>query len=152
MKRTEICAFTQLITCLVLTVPGASAQTSVAADSALQPGETFKDCRNCPEMIVLPAGSFMLGSPPDEALRRDNEEQKQIAFAHEFAMSRTPVTWDQWEACVRDTWCDGIAVDTALSTLPSGEPNPDYHDYGRGNRPVVGVSWYDAQHFVGWLN
>jgi formylglycine-generating enzyme required for sulfatase activity len=53
---------------------------------------------------------------------------------------------------VRDRACDGIAIDEALRTGQDGQPNPDYKDYGRGTRPVVGVSWYDAQAFVGWLN
>jgi formylglycine-generating enzyme required for sulfatase activity len=94
----------------------------------------------------------MMGSPADEPLRRDNEPLQEVTIERAFAMSRSPVTWDQWEACVRDTRCDGIAVETALASLPNGEPNPDYADWGRGTRPVVGVSWYDAQSFVGWLN
>ena len=117
-----------------------------------QSGDTFSECRNCPEMIVLPAGSFLMGSPENEPLRRDNEKQRRITFAQPFAMSRTPVTWDQWEACVRDAWCDGLAVENALTTLPNGEVNPNFADKGRGTRPVVGVSWFDAQAFVGWLN
>ncbi|HEX5049097.1 MAG TPA: SUMF1/EgtB/PvdO family nonheme iron enzyme [Gammaproteobacteria bacterium] len=128
-------------------LPGAHAQTGTR-----KPGQTFKDCRNCPEMVVLPPGKFTLGSPADEPERRENEPQSAIAIARAFAMAKTPVTWDQWEACVRDGACDGAAVDVALRTRENGEPNPDYKDYGRGNRPVVGVSWYDAQRFVGWLN
>lgn len=115
-------------------------------------GQTFSECRNCPEMIVLPAGSYLMGSPEDEPLRRENEKQRRITFAKPFAMARTPVTWDQWEACVRDAWCDGVGVEQALTSLPSGERNPNFVDQGRGTRPVVGVSWFDAQSFVGWLN
>lgn len=122
------------------------------SNAAAEPGQTFAECRNCPEMIVLPAGSFMLGSPENEPLRRENEPQMRIAFANPFALSATPVTWDQWEACVRDNWCDGAGVEIALTTLPDGEPNPNFSDWGRGTRPVVGVSWYDAQKFVGWVN
>jgi formylglycine-generating enzyme required for sulfatase activity len=140
-----------LVFALAMCTPVQS-QTRTAFSGALKPGRTFKECRNCPEMAVLPAGKVTIGSPPDEPLRRDNEPQKEITFARAFAISRTAVTWDQWEACVRDRWCDGIAIDTALRTGPNGEPNPDYRDYGRGTRPVVGVSWYDAQGFVGWLN
>jgi len=117
-----------------------------------KPGEVFRECRNCPEMVVLPAGSVVIGSPPEEPLRRENEPQKEITIAHSFALARTPVTWDQWEACVRDNWCDGAGVETALTTLPDGERNPNFSDWGRGMRPVVGVSWYDAQAFIGWLN
>jgi len=127
-------------------------QTGNGARGALKAGQTFTECRNCPEMVVLPPGNVTIGSPPDELLRRENEPQKEIAIRNAFAVSKTAVTWDQWEACVRDRGCDGIAVDTALRTGENGQPNPDYKDWGRGTRPVVGVSWYDGQTFVGWLN
>jgi formylglycine-generating enzyme required for sulfatase activity len=127
---------------------GAGAQSP----SGVSAGDQFKECRNCPEMIVLPAGTYLIGSPEGEPLRRDNEPQKRITFSAPFALSATPVTWNQWEACVRDGRCDGSGVETALTKLPDGEPNPNFSDYGRGNRPVVGVSWYDAQAYVGWLN
>lgn len=120
--------------------------------ATLEPKQMFKECRHCPEMIVVPAGAFVIGSPPDEPLRRENEPQKRITFERSFALSRTAVTWDQWEACVRDGACDGAAIDVALRTRENGEPNPDYKDWGRGTRPAVGVSWYDAQRYVGWLN
>lgn len=101
---------------------------------------------------MLPQGSFLMGSPESEPSRRENEAQFRITFDSPFAMASTPVTWDQWEACVRDNWCDGYAVEQALTSLPNGEANPNFTDPGRGNRPLVGVSWYDAQAFVGWLN
>jgi formylglycine-generating enzyme required for sulfatase activity len=123
-----------------------------SAAAQLQPGDAFSECRNCPEMVVLPAGEFMMGSPESDPLRRPSERHHRVTIARAFAISRTSVTWDQWEACVRDRWCDGIAVETALRAGPDGEPNPDFVDFGRGTRPVIGVSWYDAQHFVGWLN
>jgi formylglycine-generating enzyme required for sulfatase activity len=119
---------------------------------AAKPGHVFKECRNCPDMVVLPSGTFTMGSPADEPLRRENEPRTRITIARAFAMARTPITWDQWEACVRDASCDGIAVERALRSNEKGEPNPNYKDWGRGTRPVVGVSWYDAQAFVGWLN
>jgi formylglycine-generating enzyme required for sulfatase activity len=141
---------------VLVAVVGSSLGWSLAhgqnGKSDLQPGQTFKECRNCPEMVVLPPGQFRMGSPPEEPLRRDNERQQEIALPRAFALAKTAVTWDQWEACVRDGRCDGAAVDVALRTRDDGEPNPDYRDHGRGNRPVVGVSWYDAQAFVGWLN
>jgi formylglycine-generating enzyme required for sulfatase activity len=62
------------------------------------------------------------------------------------------VTWDQWEACVQDGACDGIAVENALRLDREGKPDSNFKDWGRGTRPVVGVSWYDAKAFVGWLN
>ena len=135
--------------CAWLAITPASGQADRAAS---QPGHRFQECRNCPEMVVLPPGTFKIGSPLDEPLRRDNEPQKEITIARSFALSRTSVTWDQWESCVRDSACDGSAIDAALRTGANGEPNAEYRDWGRGARPVVGVSWYDAQVFVGWLN
>jgi formylglycine-generating enzyme required for sulfatase activity len=137
---------------VLCTIPIATAQTVKRGDAPSRPGAVFQECRNCPEMVVLPAGKFVMGSPPDEPLRRDSESQMEITFARPFALAKTPVTWDQWEACVRDRGCDGAAVDEALRRRPDGEPNPDYRDWGRGTRPVTGVSWFDAQNFVGWLN
>jgi formylglycine-generating enzyme required for sulfatase activity len=127
-----------------------SAQTTKPAPS--KPGQVFKECRNCPEMVVVPAGSFMMGSPENEPERRENERPHKVTMSRAFAIGKTEVTWDQWEACVRDRWCDGIAVENALKTTEDGKPNPNYKDWGRGTRPVVGVSWFDAQNFVGWLN
>jgi hypothetical protein len=51
-----------------------------------------------------------------------------LALARPFAVATTAVTWDQWEACVRDRWRDGIAIDTALRLGQNGEPNPEYRD------------------------
>ena len=144
--------FATIILAAAMLMP-AAAQRGRSAPAKLEPGQTFTECRHCPEMMVVPPGRFTMGSPPDEPERRDNERQHEITFAKPFALSRTAVTWDQWEACVRDRWCDGIAVDVALRTREAdGQPNPDYQDWGRGSRPVVGVSWFDAQNFAGWLN
>ena len=119
---------------------------------AIKAGQIFKECRNCPEMVVVPAGSFMMGSPASEPERRDNERHHRISIPKAFAIGKTEVTWDQWEACVRDRWCDGPGVEQALRTNADGTPNKAFVDWGRGSRPVVGLSWFDAQNFVGWLN
>jgi formylglycine-generating enzyme required for sulfatase activity len=138
---------------LVTTLASSQALGQRERTAKLEPGQTFTECRNCPDMVVVPAGRFTMGSPLDEPERRDNERPQEITFARPFALSRTAVTWDQWEACVRDRWCDGVAVEVALRTREEdGQPNPDYKDWGRGSRPVVGVSWFDAQNFAGWLN
>lgn len=137
---------------LMLAASSALFAQSGGAGHELAVGENFQECRNCPQMVVLPAGEYLMGSPPDEPERRDNEAQRRITFASPFAMSATPVTWNQWEACMRDRWCDGEAIEQALRQNLDGTPNENYRDYGRGTRPMVGVSWFDAQRFVGWLN
>src|SRR5690606_1921817 len=80
------------------------------------------------------------------------ENQHKVTIERSFAMSATPITWNQWEACVRDRWCEGAAIDEALRLGIDGTVNENYRDYGRGTRPAVGRNWYDAQHLVGWLN
>jgi formylglycine-generating enzyme required for sulfatase activity len=136
-------------------VAGAFLVTGAAQVVAAQPGpvgQTFKDCAACPEMVMAPAGSFMMGSPENEPLRDPDETLHRVTFARPFAVGKYSVTWNQWEACVQDDFCEGQAVETALRTGLNGEPIANYRDHGRGERPVVGVSWWDAQRFVGWLN
>src|SRR5687768_7025390 len=87
---------------LVATPAGAQSTPQKRAGVAAKPGASFKECRNCPDMVVIPSGSFTIGSPADEPERRDNELQKRITIARPYAIGRTEVTWDQWEACVRD--------------------------------------------------
>lgn len=123
-----------------------------AAGKPTRPGDVVKECHHCPELVVLAAGSFTMGSPPSEPEREDDEPQRKVTLPRPFALARTAVTWNQWEACVRDNWCEGPAIDIALRTSPDGTLNAQYKDYGRGTRPAVGMSWYDAQRFVGWLN
>lgn len=113
---------------------------------------TFKDCATCPQMVVIPAGSFVMGSPASEANRDADEGQHKVTFKRAFAVGVYPVTWDEFEACHRDGLCDGMAVESALRIGLDGKPIKDYADSGRGRHPVVGVSWWDAQAFVGWLN
>lgn len=136
---------------LVVSAAGCSSGGGETAASH-KVGDKFKDCASCPEMVVLPAGEYLMGSPEGELDRRDNEKQRTITFARPFAMAATPITWNQWEACARDNWCEDAAIELALKQGMNGQPNPDYRDFGRGTRPAVGMSWHDAQKFVGWLN
>ena len=109
-----------------------------AADGPYKPGQTFKDCFECPEMVVVPAGSFMMGSPEDEAGRTYFEgPQHRVTFPQPFAIGKYAVTFDEWNACVADRGCDGY--------------QPSDSSWGRGKRPVVNVSWKDAQVYVAWL-
>jgi hypothetical protein len=75
---------------------------SADAERALVPGSTFRECaRECPEMIVVPAGEFMMGSPSDEKGRGQNEgPQRKVVLARAFAVSKFEVTFDEWDACV----------------------------------------------------
>ena len=119
--------FGLLCVCVAVSVISVGAQGHKPGTDGrtLRAGETFKDCANCPEMIVIPGGSFMMGSPESEPGRRMNEPQSRVTIAKAFAVSRTEVTWDQWEACVRARGCDGIAIENALRLKNlGGRPNP----------------------------
>jgi formylglycine-generating enzyme required for sulfatase activity len=109
------------------------------AERTLKPGGSFKECaKNCPEMVVVPAGEFMMGSPPDEQGRYDDEEpQHKVVFARSFAVARFDVTFDDWDACIAYGDCD---------------PRVDDFGHGRGRQPVINVAWDDARHYAVWLS
>ncbi len=92
-----------------------------------------------PEMVDVPAGHFEMGSPPGDSAAESNEKpQHAIAIAKPFAVSRYEITFDEWDACVADGGCHDY--------------RPDDEDWGRSNRPVVNVSWKEAQAYTRWLS
>ncbi len=111
---------------------------SGAEECGLKPKDAFKECAGCPEMVVVPAGSFTIGSPKDEEGRKKYEEpQRLVTFANPFAVGRFAVTFDEWDACVAGGGCDGY--------------KPSDARWGRGRRPVINVSWDNAKAYVAWL-
>jgi formylglycine-generating enzyme required for sulfatase activity len=98
----------------------------------------FKECEKCPEMIVVPAGSFTMGSPSNEPERGDGEAQVRATIAKPFAVGRFAVTFDEWDACVADGGCYRYY-------------KPSDEGWGRGRRPVINVSWDDAHEYLAWL-
>lgn len=101
-------------------------------------GRTFKDCDECPEMVVVPSGSFMMGSLGSEEWRRDERPRHRVYINYPLSVGVYEVTFAEWDACVDDGDCDGY--------------RPRDEGWGRGNRPVVNVNWKDAQSYVGWLS
>ena len=82
----------------------------VGAESPVKPGsgESFRDCADCPEMVVAPAGSFAMGSPETEPDRMHQEgPQHPVSFAEPFAVGRFAVTFAEWDACAADGGCGG---------------------------------------------
>lgn len=110
-----------------------------AVSAARRPGEVFRDCAECPEMVVVPAGSFLMGSPTGEVGRYDNEGPQHRVSIRQFAVSRYEISFDQWSACVRGGGCTNNSA-------------PGDSNWGRGARPAINVSWTDAQEYVRWLN
>jgi formylglycine-generating enzyme required for sulfatase activity len=116
-----------------------SPQQRLAAPPAIWrvPGAlaAFKDCAGCPQMLVIPAGEFTMGSPPSE---QGAETQHRVTIAAPFAVGKFEITFDEWGACVKDGGCDGYW--------------PDDQHWGRGKRPVIDVSWEKAKAYVSWLS
>lgn len=102
-------------------------------------GESFKDCPECPEMVVVPSGNFLMGSPESEKGRSDDEgPQHEVTISEPFAVGKFTVTFAEWDACVAGGGCEGY--------------KPNDEGWGRGERPVINVSWYDAKAYVSWLS
>jgi formylglycine-generating enzyme required for sulfatase activity len=108
------------------------------AEHALQPGQGFKECADCPEMVVVPEGEFMMGSPKEEKGHESPEEpQHKVSIKQRFAVSRFEVTFEEWDACI--TLCGCVY-------------QPSDQGWGRGTRPVINVNWDDVQQYVAWLS
>jgi formylglycine-generating enzyme required for sulfatase activity len=140
--------------------PSAPGVTPLAPERerSLKPKDSFKECDNCPEMVVIPAGSFMMGSPANEKIRGANEgPQHRVSFARQFAVGRFEVTVDQFTAFVKET---GYDAGSKCSTLEGGDyptersersfVNPGYSQTGA--HPAVCLNWHDAKAYVGWLS
>ena len=111
-------------------VPGPLASTT-----CFKPGERFSDCAVCPEMVVVPAGGFDMGS---EGNSGDETPVHRVTIIQAFAIGRYEITFEQWDACVADGEC----------THRPNEPG-----WGRGSRPVLDVSWNDVSTtYLPWLS
>jgi formylglycine-generating enzyme required for sulfatase activity len=107
------------------------------------PKSTFQDCRrnstDCPVMVVIPGGQFMMGSPDDDVYAGEEEHPLHRVSIESFAASKYDITFDDWAACVRGGGC-------------STQPDPSDRGWGRGRRPVINVNWDDAQEYATWLS
>jgi formylglycine-generating enzyme required for sulfatase activity len=118
-------------------------ELTIEAARALKPLEHFQECdTTCPEMVVVPLGQFMMGSPDgingtkkEEGRYTSEGPQHPVVFAHAFAIGMNDVTFDDWDACVAAGGCAKTAE----------------YGMGRGNKPAVGVSWDDAKRYTAWL-
>ena len=100
--------------------------------------DQFKHCDTCPEMIVIPTGEFIMGSPVTEINRgQDESPQREIFVDYNFAVGVFEITFEQWERCLNQKACDH---------------NPIDNGWGRGNQPVTNVSWLDTKQYIAWLS
>ena len=97
----------------------------------LKAGDSFKDCPECPEMVVVPPGEFTMGSPANEEGRGLLEgPQRKVTIGKPFAVGKFEVTFAEWDACV----AGGSCINDPFA-------GPDDYGWGRGPRPLINVSW-----------
>jgi formylglycine-generating enzyme required for sulfatase activity len=140
------------------------------ASGMAEPFDMFRDCDECPEMIELPLGEFMMGAPEGEsklkifwyegAFRHATADHPYIAYQEgpvhrvqidvPIAMGRNEVTYDEWMACVDDGDCSGYIPDPEVFfPVNRGLPRSMM---STGSHPVINVSYLDALNYTAWLN
>ena len=143
----------------VSTVPLSSrgaAPLSAAEECALKPKDSFRECANCPELVVVPAASFTMGSPESEKDRRNDEgPQHRVTIGKPFAVGKFHVTVDQFAAFVAET---GYDAGSKCRTFEDGKVeersgrswrNPGFAQ--SGSHPAVCLSLNDAKAYMEWL-
>ena len=115
---------------------------TLAQEAALKPKDSFHECTDCPEMIVVSPGSFTMGLEPLPLAAggplkiTSREPLHKVTIAKVFAVSKYELTFAEWDACVA-----------------YGDCNPRISDFGgRGQRPVINVTWIEVQTYVEWLS
>ncbi len=98
-----------------------------------RPGEAFRDCPQCPELVVVPAGSFVMGT---DSKKRYERPAHRVEIPRPFAIGKYELTFDEWRVCVDAGGCKRL---------------PDDHKWGRGRRPVMNITWEEANGYLNWL-
>jgi formylglycine-generating enzyme required for sulfatase activity len=122
--------------------PRPFASLNIFEECMLKPGDFFKECLDCPEMVVVPAGSFAMGFDPN-----DPNESHQVTLARPFAVGRFHVTVAQFAYFVSET---GYQAGSCFQSDRDSWRNPGFSQ--SDNNPVVCVSWDDATAYLAWLS
>ncbi len=139
--------------------------------SAQEVEKPYRTCDNCPEMVVVPAGSFLMGSPASEEGRSESEGPQHQVHLRPFAMGKYEVTRGQFGSFVAetgyrtqaeqdpDTGCTTLAVREGGVSSWGGTANQNWRnaelyglEQGSDAHPVMCVSWQDVQSYIKWLN
>jgi formylglycine-generating enzyme required for sulfatase activity len=121
------------IAALVFQFGAARSSWATEPDAPRLPGELFRDCSDCPELVIVPSGEFDMGS----IVKPSEQPVHHVSIAKNFAVGRHDVTFAEWDRCVAQSGC---------------KFNPPDQGWGRGDRPVTNVSWDDAKEFLAWLS
>lgn len=99
-----------------------------------QAGTLIQDCVDCPKMVVVEPGRFVMGSRRGED---DEKPRHEVTLRNAFAVGMYEITFQEWTTCVEEGGC---------------RHRPGDEDWGRQQRPLVNVSWDDAKTYIAWLN
>lgn len=135
---------------------GMEVEIGASEQRCLKPGagQSFKDCPDCPEMVVIPAGGFTMGARPDEEVATEREDRIRVNIARPFAVGRFAVTRGEFAAFVAAT---GHNTDGGCYRLSERKLNadrnwgsPGFAQYDR--HPVVCINWNDAKAYAAWMS
>lgn len=141
-------------------VGGAAGHANADGRIDLSAGAIFRDCADCPDLVVIPSGSFQMGSSHMEPMR-DSESRPEgpirtVTIEKSFAAGRHEVTHAEYNAFVTET---GYVPTNACVTWGGRDPidgvnwlDPKIGEPLRGNDPVVCVDWHDAKAYTLWLS
>lgn len=142
-------------------------QERLAAEKAakeMYPGKVFRDCSDCPEMVVIPAGSFLMGSPAGEVGRQNDEGPVHSVSLKSFALGKTEITLGEFRTFTQKSGYRTTAEQDSGKGCFAWDASDGKWDWRAGRhwqdpgfnqnerQPVVCVSWDDAQAYVKWLN
>ena len=133
-------------------LPGAAQAATPPA-----PGKVFKDCKDCPEMVVLPTGTFTMGTPEDEVGREPDEgPMHPVTFAKPLAISRFQILRGEWDAYLKDSGYKmpdgdtrpGRACKAGIPDYQGSDPRKQYTD----KHPAVCMDFPEVEAYVAWLS
>jgi formylglycine-generating enzyme required for sulfatase activity len=121
----------------------APAPLTPAQEPGLKRGEVFRECENCPEMVVVPAGRFTMGSAHSEKDRLRVEGPRHVVtIGRPFAVGKFHVTVDQFAV---------FAQETGFKAHPRCDWRSPPFFAQEGSHPVVCVNWDDVKAYVDWI-
>ena len=143
------------------TTPATIPAPLISVDPATLPDfALFRECASCPEMVVLPARTFRMGSPADEEGRSEDEDDAAGRFGNQvsisiqrFAIARFETKWSEWGACVLAGACDMAPIEELeRGTSFRSDWAREGLSWGLAHRPAILIDWNDAGIFAAYLN
>jgi formylglycine-generating enzyme required for sulfatase activity len=134
---------------------GVSLLGSTWAVAQERPEREFRECRDCPEMVAVPAGGFVMGSPAKESGRFDSEGPQHPVSVRAFALGKYDVTNEEFLTFLKQTGYQPAPCDSILGlTWRSPGHGMAYPpvDVVPMREPAVCLNWHDAEAYVAWLN